>query len=115
MESPHKGLFAVLLLIAAVIVGSLFLYKPQSGAPRSVSGGNTSTPQPTLAPALRLTPAEARGDVAAKKGEILALVSSGKPLTAAQKTEIGGIMLAKAHIYKFSEAEREKIFAALRR
>ena len=54
-------------------------------------------------------------DIAAHKAEILARVSSGKPLTSEEKATIGRIMLTEAHLYHFNETERQEIFAALKR
>ena len=100
--------------IIIVVVGGYFLFSADGGGGGPVGAGDgTQTPEPTLAPQLQLTPQEKAGDVGDKKAEILRLVRSGKGLTDEQKGEIGGVMLTKAHIYNFTEAERTDIFEAI--
>lgn len=53
------------------------------------------------------------GAIAANKVRILAAVRASRPLTSAERTEIGNVMLTQAHLYLFSEGEQAEIFAAL--
>jgi len=110
MENEKKNTLSVVIVIIIVVVVGVWLYWGSSG-----SGASTETPTATLAPALQLTTQEKTGDVSAKRAEILALVRSDTPLTQEQKAEIGGIMLTKANLYNFNEAERGVIFTALQR
>ena len=104
----------VYVLIALVIIALLGWWVLSSkGTGPSEKSAEEDLPGPQLAPALQLTADEKRGDVTDKKAEIMAAVRSGKPLTNEQKAEIGGIMLTKAHIYNFTEVERQDIFKAL--
>ena len=57
---------------------------------------------------------EQKTDVSVHKQEILDLVKSGRLLTDAEKSELGDIMLTKAHLYNFTPEERESVFAAVR-
>lgn len=108
MENEKKNMLSVVIVITIVVVIGVWLFWSPS---EDIS--STEEPIATLAPALQLTAQEKTGDVSAKRAEILALVRSGAPLTQAQKAEIGGIMLTKANLYTFNEAERQDIFAAL--
>jgi hypothetical protein len=117
MQDGKKGLITTIVVLVIVVVGGYFLLTT-GGEPTSedqTSATTERTPEPTLAPQLRLTPQEKAGDVSGKKAEILKLVRSGKALRPEEKSEIGGIMLTKAHIYNFSEDERVDIFEALQR
>lgn len=116
-EGNKKSIVSVIIVIVVVVIGGYLLYT-QGGTDTGgagESGEATVTPEPTLAPQLQLTQKERAGDVGDKKADVLSLVRSGKALTPEQKSEIGGIMLTKAHIYNFSEEERQDIFAALQK
>lgn len=114
MENEKKNMLSVIVVIIIVVAVGVWLFWGSSGGGSvGTSSSNKETPTATLAPALQLTPQEKTGDVSAKRAEILALVRSGTPLTQEQKAEIGGIMLTKANLYSFNEAERQDIFKAL--
>ena len=120
MDSEKKNGFYIMLAIVLVILLGAWIFSGQDSTrdtDDSVAGSPTSSGSvsriPKLAPALELTEKEKSGEVSEKKAEILARVHSGTPLTEEEKGEIGGIMLIKAGIYKFSEAERVAIFKAL--
>lgn len=114
-ENSTKSFITIIIVIVVVAIGGYFLYTSGGGDGGTGIPAKTTTPEPTLAPQLQLTPQEKAGDVGDKKAEVLRLVRSGKTLTDEQKSEIGGIMLTKAHIYNFSDAERADIFKALQK
>lgn len=118
-ENNTKSLAVIVVVIVIVAVGGYFFYTGSGSTGGGSGGGGGSerikTPEPTLAPQLQLTPQEKAGDVGDKKAEILKRARSGKLLTPEQKSEIGGIMLTKAHIYNFTEEERVDIFEALQK
>jgi len=113
MENEKKNTLSVVVVIIIVVVVGVWLYFGSSGSSSLNGSSSTKVPTATLAPSLQLTTQEKTGNVSAKRAEILALVRSGAPLTQAQKSEIGGIMLTKANLYNFNEAERQVIFKAL--
>lgn len=115
-ENNAKKLVSIIVVIIIIAIGGYFLLSGSGSTGEDGTFGEpVATPEPTLAPQLQLTPQEKAGDVGDKKAEVLALVRSGKTLTDEQKSEIGGIMLTKAHIYNFSDEERADIFEALQR
>lgn len=114
-ENNAKKLVSIIVVVILVAVGGYYLLSGGENGGEGASGEPIATPEPTLAPQLQLTPQEKAGDVGDKKAEVLSLVRSGKSLTDEQKSEIGGIMLTKAHIYNFSDEERADIFEALQR
>lgn len=111
MDTDKKNIFYVVLALVVIVLLGWWILTSKGGMP--VDNGSSEAGQAQLAPELQLTDSEKRGDVAEKKAEILVRVNSGTPLTAEEKAEIGGIMLTKANIYQFSEAERQQIFKAL--
>ncbi|MDO8564931.1 MAG: hypothetical protein Q7R88_02970 [bacterium] len=113
-HSP-KGAIAIIVVLAILAVGGYLLYQRGGDFDMGTEEEEAAPVEATLAPELELTREEKSGDVSEKKAEILVIVSSGRPLTAEERAEIGGIMLTKAHIYQFSEPERVKIFEALQR
>lgn len=116
-EKKSLAYVIVALIIAALLGWWLFGGKGGIGTGGSATQ-ETVSPKPvppTVTAEVKLTPQEKSGDVSAKKAEILALVRSGTPLTTEQKQEITLIMATKANIYKFSEEERQAIFAAFNR
>ncbi len=119
MESePKKVVYSVIALIVIGLLGWWLLSAGPSGSaiPKGESVKPVANQAPVeLAPALQLTAKEKAGDVGEKRAQILTLVNSKTPLTPEEKADIGGIMLTKANVYKFTEVERQAIFAALSR
>lgn len=113
MENSKKGSVGLIILIVLLAIVAYFIFVSPKGG--SILPSFNSNPPPELAPALKLTSQEKTGDVSAKRAEIIALVNSGNRLTDAQKGEISGILLTKANLYKFTDAERQAIFKALNR
>ncbi len=121
MEENKKGLLVIVVLIVIVAVGYMVWNSPSTpvGTIPAVASKPTISPEPVISPdqligKVRITPA-LEDKIAVHKKEILDRVSSGKPLTDADKSAIGGIMLSEAHLYGFTDAERAQIFAALQR
>ncbi|MDP3996130.1 MAG: hypothetical protein Q8P86_00335 [bacterium] len=106
-KKPGRGLLwlVVVIILAVAVAAFFYYYRPSQDAEMA--------DEDRLAPELRLTEEEKSGDVASDKAEILAIVRSGRPLSADESQRISGIMFAKAHIYNFSSEEREEIFSAL--
>ena len=113
MENSKKGSVGLIILVVLLAIVAYFVFASPKGG--SILPSFNSNPPPELAPALQMTSQEKTGDVSAKRAEILSLANSGKPLTNAQKGEISGILLTKANLYKFNDAERQAIFSALNR
>lgn len=116
MDGEKKNIvYVVVAIIVIALLGWWLLSSPEGSSVGSSGETKKSeaTPPPQLAPALQLTAQEKSGDVSAKKAEIMTRVRSGTKLTPQERSEIGGIMLTKANVYKFSEEERQAIFKAL--
>ncbi len=118
MEEKKSLTYIVLAVIVVAVFGWLFISGGDSNS--SMTGGESTSSSdkkasatPQLAPALQLTKEEKAGNVSEKKASIMARVNSETPLTQEEKAEIGGIMLTKGEVYKFTEAERQAIFVAL--
>ena len=118
MEDEKKPLiYVVLILIIAALIGFWIFSDDddQMMQDSALSGGEQTAVPPSVTPQVKLTSSEKSGNVSAKKTEILERVRSATPLTTEEKQEITLIMTTKANIYKFSEAERQAIFAAFNR
>ncbi len=114
MEGEKKNTVVITAIILAVVLG-VWLFGGFSSAPDDGTTEADIPSAPTLSPALQLTSDEKRGDVSERKAEILSRIRSGSSLSIEEKGEIGGIMLTKAHLYAFTDAEREAIFTALQK
>lgn len=117
MEDKQSILYVIVVIIIIALIGWWVFPAPSPSVPtdNSASAKVEEVPTATLAPALQLTEVEKSGNVSERKAEILTIVRSGRALTQAEREEIGGIMLTKANIYNFTEAERQDIFKALSR
>lgn len=124
-DSGNKGLVVVIIVIV-VLVGGYLLLSGSSGTGSGTGsgiGGSGGKSAVTALPPLtqdellgkKSVPAASLDAVAAHKAEILKRVRNGKPLTQEEKGAIGNVMLTEAHIYKFTDEERDTIFAALQK
>ncbi len=115
MEGEKKKALSIVIVIVLVLLLGVWYFWDSLSDSAPVSNSNAPVPQAELAPALKLTEEEKTGNVSAKRAQILSAVNSGRALTSAERSEISGIMLTKAHIYTFSDEERKAIFKALQR
>ena len=117
MDSPHKKLYIALCVLVVLIIGAYALVPSDSLAPsrqRDISGSIPAFTNEQLLGDAEVTPAE-KQDVVAYKAQLLAKVASGALFSSEEKGSIGKLMLTDAHLYDFSDEEREAIFSALRR
>ncbi len=116
MEGEKKTKYIAGAVVFTVLV--FWLFSGDSATPRgneTEDETTTAVSAPVVAPALKKTSEEERGEILQKKTEILTRVRSQTPLTSKEKEEIGGIMLTKGYLYNFTAGEREVIFSALQR
>ncbi|TSC57091.1 MAG: hypothetical protein Greene041679_447 [Parcubacteria group bacterium Greene0416_79] len=111
--SPHTTT-AWTIVGVAIIAGGYFLF---SSTPLVPPAEGVVTTPPAVSKK-QLLGEETLGDrealaVGGHKERILERIASPRPLTNEEKGAIGSIMLTQAHLYNFSGAEREAIFAAL--
>lgn len=104
-----KTLWSVVILLI-VIIGGWYVYK--SGA---FKRGVENAPELTREQLVGEAPISASLESAIDKHkkEILDRVSSGVPLTDAEREALGKTMLMEAHLYQFTDAETSAIFEAL--
>jgi len=114
MEQDKKNLIYVVVTIIVLVLLGMWLFGKE-GTGDEGSAAIPPPPPPSVSVQVKLTPEEKSGDVSDKKAEILSRIRSNTPLTTAEKQEIQLIMATKANIYKFSEEERQEIFAAFNR
>lgn len=126
MQKQSKGGLILAFVVVLIIIGAVFFASDSSPLP-SPKGNQDSPNQasellnrmPQFSDAERLGDddlSEAQGQgVLAYKAELLARVASDAPLSEDEKAGIGRLMLVEAHLYDFSNEEREAIFDALRR
>lgn len=121
-DASKKSLITIIIAVAIVAVGGYFLLAspangPDGAAPVKESKLARETPQVTEKQLLGdagLT-ASQQSDIEKHKQDILRLARSGKTLSDDEKSAIGNIMLTRAHLYNFTDEEREAVFDALRR
>lgn len=120
-KNSAKSVVTIIIVVVIVLVGGYLLLSGggDSGIGQGSSARAIVENKPGLNEEQLLGKAEIpdtqRAAVAAHKQEILARAASSKPLTDAEKSVIGNIMLTQAHVYSFTAEEREAVFAALRR
>ena len=113
MESDTKTTFSIAVAVVIIFMIGFWLFSNHAPTRGGVSETTSAMKGSEVAPAFELTAQEKSGKVSQKRADILARVRSKTALTSAEREEIGGIMLAKAHLYQFSEMERQEIFKAL--
>jgi len=116
-SSAQKTLWTVIAVVVIVIVGYVFLSGSPEGTATPPKAKVIVTPVVSQEQLLGKAPlaTEQKDAISVHKAEILARVASGKPLTQEEKGSIGNIMLTQAHLYKFTDEEREAVFSALRK
>lgn len=100
-----------LLVLIIIVAGGWYLYK--SGMFRR---GVENAPEISREQLVGKAPLSASLESAIDKHkkEILDRVSSGAPLTDAEREALGKTMLMEAHLYHFTDAETTAIFEALK-
>lgn len=121
MESTKSTFWTIVILVVILVGGYVLL----SGSSDTTTKEGGTAPKSAVVNTPPLTQDELLGKkeistsaldaVAVHKAEILKRIASGKPLTQEEKGAIGNIMLTEAHIYKFTDTERDAIFAALQK
>lgn len=106
-----KKTVSAVLVLAIIIVGGWYVY--QSGA---FKRGVENAPEITREQLVGEAPLSASLESAIDKHkkEILDRVSSGAPLTDAEREALGKTMLMEAHLYHFTDAETTAIFESLK-
>lgn len=119
-ENSKKILVAGVIMAAVAIAGYFLFVSPANGPGVAVPAESkliSETPKVTEEQLLgneNLLQGQ-QSDIEKHKQDILALVNSGKTFTDDEKSTIGNIMLTRAHLYNFTDEERETVFSALRR
>ena len=121
-DTSKKSLVTVIIVVAIIAIGGYFLFAspvngPDGAAPAGESNLVRETPKVTEAQLLgdaALSEREQSG-IDTHKQNILRLARSGRALSDEEKSTIGNIMLTRAHLYNFTDEEREAVFDALRR
>lgn len=121
-DTSKKSLITVIVAIAVVAIGGYFLLASPANGPEGVAPAKESklvreTPKVTEEQLLGDAELNAnqQSDIERHKQDILRLARSGKTLSDDEKSTIGNIMLTRAHLYNFTDEEREAVFDALRR
>ena len=99
-------------IFIAVLVGVFLLYKASTGTPKE-DAFNEVNSQPTVTNPFEFTEKEKVGDIVEKKAYVLKVSASNEPFSAADRSEIGAIMLVKSQLYSFSDIERDMILKKL--
>lgn len=121
-DTSKKSLITIIIAVAIVAVGGYFLLAspangPEGAAPAKESKLVRETPKITEEQLLGDAGLNAnqQSDIEKHKQDILRLARSSKTLSDGEKSTIGNIMLTRAHLYNFTDEEREAVFDALRR
>lgn len=121
-DASKKSLITVIIAVAIVAVGGYFFLAspangPEGAAPAKESKLVRETPKVTEEQLLGDTTLSQsqQSDIEKHKQDVLRLARSGKTLSNDEKSTIGNIMLTRAHLYNFTDEEREAVFDALRR
>ncbi len=120
-ENNKKGLVVGIIAIIVIVGGYLLFASPANGPEGAAPAGESKivreTPKVTEEQLLGdagLSQSQ-QSDILKHKQDILRLARSGKALSDEEKSTIGNIMLTRAHLYNFTDAEREAVFDSLRR
>ena len=121
-DASKKSLITIIVAVAVIAVGGYFLLAspangPEGAVPVTESKLVRETPKVTeeqLFGDAELTASQQSG-ILKHKQDILRLARSGKALSDAEKSAIGNLMLTRAHLYDFTNEEREAVFDSLRR
>lgn len=122
-----KSAFWTVIIVLAAAAGGYFVFAPdESSAP---AGEPASRPVARAPSVLRENPrfedAQVLGEkaltksqtdaIAKNKTAIMKTVGTERALSPEERSEIGNIMLTQAHLYNFTDEERDAVFDALRR
>ena len=117
IEQMQKNAFILFGTLLLFIVAAYFLFRPE--------GGRSGSPRGFLAYAPVFSAEERLGTKEISEGqrkralyvkkELLAEARSQTAFSTEEKAAIGKLMLTEAHLYDFSEEERDAVFSALRR
>lgn len=104
-----KTLWSVVIFIV-VVGGGWYLY--QTGV---FNRGIEQAPELTREQLVGEAPVSANqeGAIVAHKQKILERIAEGTPLTQEERDSLSRTMLMEAHLYNFTDAERDMIFRAL--
>ena len=121
-DTSKKSLITIIMVVAVVAIGGYFLLASPANGPEGVMPVTESklvreTPKVTEEQLLGDAglSANQQSEVLKHKQDILRVARSGKALSDGEKSTIGNIMLTRAHLYNFTDEEREAVFDALRR
>ena len=121
-DASKKSLITIIMVVAVVAIGGYFLLASPANGPEGVMPITESklvreTPKVTEEQLLGDAglSANQQSEVLKHKQDILRVARSGKALSDGEKSTIGNIMLTRAHLYNFTDEEREAVFDALRR
>ncbi len=127
MEPTHtkSAIGAVVIVLVVVALGYLAL-APESTAPEGdPAAKSVSRAQSVLRENPRFEDAQVLGEkaltksqtdaIAKNKTAIMKTVGTERVLSPEERSEIGNIMLTQAHLYNFTDEERDAIFDSLRR
>ena len=106
-----KKTISAVVVLAVIVVGGWYAYK--SGM---FKRGVENAPEITREQLVGEAPLSASLENAIEKhkGEILARIGTGVPLTEDEREALGKTMLMEAHLYNFTDAETNAIFEALK-
>lgn len=121
-KNSAKSVVTIVIVLVIVLVGGYLLL---SGGGDNGGIGQSSSAKAVVENTPRLNdeqllgkaeiPDTQRAAIAEHKQDILRLARSSKTLSDDEKSTIGNIMLTRAHLYNFTDEEREAVFDALRR
>jgi hypothetical protein len=121
-DTSKKSLITIIMVVAVVAIGGYFLLASPANGPEGVTPVTESklvreTPKVTEEQLLGDAglSVNQQGEVLKHKQDILRVARSGTALSDGEKSTIGNIMLTRAHLYNFTDEEREAVFDALRR